>query len=59
MANSIAVLGAGNSGCSLAGEMSLLGFDVSLSELPQFKENLDMPLKKGGIDLCYEFCLWP
>jgi opine dehydrogenase len=34
--------------------MSLLGFDVSLSELPQFKENLDMPLKKGGIEVTGE-----
>ena len=51
---SLAVLGAGNAGCSLAGEMSLLGFDVSLAELPQFKANLEAPLKKGGIEVTGE-----
>ena len=51
---SIAVLGAGNAGCSLAGEMTLLGFDVSLAELPQFKSNLEMPMKKGGIEVTGE-----
>jgi opine dehydrogenase len=51
---SLAVLGAGNAGCSLAGEASLLGFDVSLAELPQFKANLKAPLKKGGIEVTGE-----
>jgi opine dehydrogenase len=51
---SLAVLGAGNAGCSLAGETSLLGFDVSLAELPQFKANLEAPLKKGGIEVTGE-----
>ncbi|MGP8068582.1 MAG: NAD/NADP octopine/nopaline dehydrogenase family protein [Candidatus Bathyarchaeia archaeon] len=51
---SLAVLGAGNAGCSLAGEASLLGFDVSLAELPQFKANLEAPLKKGGIEVTGE-----
>jgi opine dehydrogenase len=54
MAPSIAVLGAGNAGCSLAGEMALLGFDVSLSEIPQFKSNLEMPMKKGGVEVTGE-----
>jgi opine dehydrogenase len=48
---SIAVLGAGNSGCSLAAEMTLQGHDVALAELPQFKKNLEMPMKKGGIEV--------
>jgi len=51
---SIAVLGAGNAGCSLAGEMTLAGFDVSLAELPQFKSNLEMPMRKGGIEVTGE-----
>jgi opine dehydrogenase len=51
---SLAVLGAGNAGCSLAGEASLLGFDVSLAEMPQFKANLEAPLKKGGIEVTGE-----
>jgi len=48
------VLGAGNAGCSLAGEMSLLGFDVSLTELPQFSNNLETPLRRGGIEVTGE-----
>jgi opine dehydrogenase len=51
---SLAVLGAGNAGCSLAGEMTLLGHDVALAELPQFKRNLEMPLKKGGVEVTGE-----
>lgn len=51
---SIAVLGAGNSGCSLAGEMTLLGVDVSLAELPEFKSSLEAPMKKGGIEVTGE-----
>jgi len=51
---SLAVLGAGNAGCSLAGEMTLLGFDASLAELPEFKSNLEVPMKKGGIEVTGE-----
>jgi len=51
---SLAVLGAGNAGCSLAGEMTLQGHDVALAELPQFKNNLEIPKKKGGIEVTGE-----
>lgn len=51
---SIAVLGAGNSGCSLAAELTLLGVDVSLSELPEFKSSLEAPMKRGGIEVTGE-----
>jgi len=51
---SIAVLGAGNVGCSLAGEWTLEGFDVSLAELPEFKINLDVPIRRGGIEVTGE-----
>ena len=34
--------------------MSLLGFDVSLAELPQFKSNLEVPIKRGGIEVTGE-----
>lgn len=51
---SLAVLGAGNAGCSLAGEMTLQGHDVALAELPQFKSNLEVPMKKGGIEVTGE-----
>jgi len=48
---SLAILGAGNAGCSLAGELTLQGFDVSLAELPEFKKSIEVPLKKGGIQV--------
>jgi opine dehydrogenase len=51
---SLAVLGAGNAGCSLAGEMTLQGHDVALAELPQFRSNLEMPMKKGGVEVTGE-----
>jgi opine dehydrogenase len=51
---SLAVLGAGNAGCSLAGEMTLQGHDVALAELPQFKSNLEVPMKRGGIEVTGE-----
>jgi len=51
---SIAVLGAGNAGCSLAGNMTLEGFDVSLAELPEFKKNIEAPLKRGGVEVAGE-----
>lgn len=51
---SIAVLGAGNAGCSLAGNMTLEGFDVSLAELPAFKKNIEAPLKRGGVEVAGE-----
>ncbi len=51
---SIAVLGAGNAGCSLAGNYTLAGFDVSLGELPAFKKSIEMPQKKGGIEVTGE-----
>jgi len=45
----VAVLGAGNSGMSLAGMLSLSGIDVSLVELPDYAQNL-MPIReRGGI----------
>lgn len=51
---SIAVLAAGNAGCSLASNMTLEGFDVSLAELPAFKKNIEFPMKKGGIEVTGE-----
>ena len=51
---SIAVLGAGNSGCSLAGEMTLHDHDVALAELPTFKRNLELPLRRKGVEVTGE-----
>lgn len=51
---SLAILGAGNIGCAIAGNMTLEGFDVSLAELPQFKRNLKAIVKRGGIEVTGE-----
>jgi opine dehydrogenase len=34
--------------------MTLLGFDVALAELPQFKRNLELPMKKKGVEVAGE-----
>lgn len=46
---SVAVIGAGNGGFAIAADLSLAGFKVNLFELPQFKENIAMISKTGGI----------
>jgi opine dehydrogenase len=51
---SLAVLGAGNIGLALSGNMALEGLDVSLAELPRFKDNLEYPKKHGGIQVSGE-----
>lgn len=47
----IAVLGAGGTGHAIAADLTLAGFPVSLYELPQFKENLEAALQRGGIEI--------
>lgn len=47
----LAVLGAGNIGYAMAGDMSLMGHHVYLYEVPKFaKENLEPIREHGGID---------
>lgn len=47
----VAILGAGNGGITAAADLSERGFKVSLYEVPQFAQNLDVIKGKGGITL--------
>jgi opine dehydrogenase len=47
----IAILGAGNGGKAAAADLCLAGHEVRLFELPEFKENLELIKKEGGIHL--------
>lgn len=46
-----AVCGAGRAGAALAADMSLMGYDVNLFELEEFRVNIKPIMEKGGIDL--------
>ena len=43
----IIVCGAGNSALGMAADLSFMGHDVTMFELPQFESNL-IPIKKKG-----------
>lgn len=47
----VAVLGAGHGGHAMAAELSMVGYEVNLYELPEFEENLKPIREKGGIYL--------
>ena len=47
----IAILGAGNGGCTFAAHLGLKGFEVTLYENPQFENNILPIRKRGGIEL--------
>lgn len=47
----IAVLGAGNGGQALAGDLAFRGISVRLFEHPDFGEKMSLIKKKGGIEL--------
>ncbi|MBN1547564.1 MAG: NAD/NADP octopine/nopaline dehydrogenase family protein [Syntrophaceae bacterium] len=47
----IAILGAGNGGCTFAAHLGLKGFEVTLYENPQFEKNILPIRKRGGIEL--------
>jgi len=44
-----AVMGAGNSGFGLAGDLALKGFETRLFELPEFSQSLEAVQELGGI----------
>ena len=52
---SVAVLGTGNAGVSLAAILSLQGLDVSLADLPGYGESVQAIRDHGGIDLRGEY----
>jgi opine dehydrogenase len=47
----VAVLGAGNGGFTMAADLTLAGWKIQLYELPRFKENITPLLKEGGIHI--------
>jgi len=51
MIKKIAILGAGNGGCTFAGHLAIKGFDVALYEDPKFENNLKGIIERGGIEL--------
>lgn len=51
MIKKVAILGAGNGGCTFAGHLAIKGFDVALYEDAKFKKNLSGIIKRGGVEL--------
>lgn len=51
MIKKIAILGAGNGGCTFSGHLSMRGFEVGLYEDPKFKKNIDGIKERGGVKL--------
>lgn len=47
----ITIIGAGNAGAAAAADLTLAGHEVTLYEMPQFRENIDPILQSGGIML--------
>ena len=51
MKKNIAVIGAGNGGFAMAGDLTLAGYGINLFELPEFEHNI-LPVKdSGGIEI--------
>jgi len=51
MFKKIAVLGAGHGGHAMSAELSMVGYEVNLYELPEFADNIKPIIEKGGIHL--------
>ncbi len=51
MIKKIAVLGAGHAGTTLAGWLSIKGFEVRLYDHPKFKKNIEEITERGGVEL--------
>jgi len=52
MSKKIAVLGAGNGGYVMAADLSMVGYDVNLYELPEYADdNLGPVIQRGGIEV--------
>lgn len=51
MIKKIAILGAGNGGCTFAGHLAIKGFEVALYEDEKFKKNLIGIKERGGVEL--------
>ncbi len=51
MKKSICVIGAGNGGSAIAGDMSLAGHECRLFEFPEYRKNIDPVISSGGIEV--------
>lgn len=47
----IAIIGAGNGGCAVAGDMTLAGHECRLFEFPEFADNIVPIQDTGGIEV--------
>jgi opine dehydrogenase len=45
----ICIIGAGNGGSAIAGDMTLAGHECRLYEFPEYRANLEPIIKSGGI----------
>ncbi|MDH5364704.1 MAG: NAD/NADP octopine/nopaline dehydrogenase family protein [Dehalococcoidia bacterium] len=51
MFKKIAVLGAGHGGHAMSAELSMVGYEVNLYEIPEFADNIKPIIEKGGINV--------
>ncbi len=51
MNEKIAVLGAGNGGCAMAADLSMVGYEINLYEYPDYADNLKPIIERGGIEI--------
>ena len=47
----VTICGCGNAGIAMAADISFLGFDVNLFEMPEFEKNLEPMKALGGVEL--------
>ena len=47
----LAVIGAGNDGCAMSGDLTLAGFEVHLTEMPRFADKLKPIRERGGLEV--------
>ena len=52
MSENIAILGAGNGGCAIAGHLAFLGHSVRLFEIPELEEGFRPVMESGTITMC-------
>ena len=50
-AKRICIIGAGNGGSAIAGDMTLAGHECRLFEFAEYADNINAIIEKGGIDV--------
>ena len=51
MNKKIAILGAGNGGYTMSADLSMVGYEVNLYEYPDYADNLNPIIERGGIEI--------